>query len=61
MDDRQYHLKFDSSKGAAVDDYLEYRRFDILIIFINQFKEKNTCIKNVLIQFYSAYSNARDS
>lgn len=25
-DDRQYHLKFDASKGQAVDDYLEYRR-----------------------------------
>ncbi|XP_064603267.1 protein FAM221A-like [Liolophura sinensis] len=26
MADRQYHLKFDSSKAASVDDYLEYRR-----------------------------------
>ncbi|XP_045175379.1 protein FAM221A-like isoform X1 [Mercenaria mercenaria] len=25
-DDRQYHLKFDASKGQAVDDYLEYKR-----------------------------------
>lgn len=25
--DRQYHLQFDQSAGAAVDSYLEYKRF----------------------------------
>ena len=56
MDDRQYHLKFDSSKGAAVDDYLEYRRFDILIILLIRSKRRTHAFKNDLIQFYSAYS-----
>ena len=58
MDDRQYHLKFDSSKGAAVDDYLEYRRFDILVFFLLISSRKtHTFKKNVLKQFYNAHSN----
>ena len=34
-DERQFHLKFDASKGQAVDDYLEYRRSDIIFLLLS--------------------------